>query len=214
MPVPETPMRDLFSRAPVMPILTVHAADTAVDLAKALIDGGLPVLEVLMRTPEALRSIELIARDCPDAQVGAGTLLGGAALREARNAGAAFGVSPGLTSGLAEAAIAAEFPLLPGVSSASEVMAALDFGFREMKWFPAHGAAGIAALKMMAPVFPTVSFCPTGGITMTEMPGYLALPNCRIVGGSWVAPRELIEDKNWTSITKLAAEAVRVAGQM
>ncbi len=206
-------MRDILARAPVMPILTIRDPDAAADLAKALVEGGLPVLEVLMRTPEAGRAIERIARDCADAVVGAGTLLKAATVKTAIDAGASFGVSPGLTPGLAQAAIDAGFPLLPGVSSAGDVMTALDFGFREMKWFPAYGAAGVAALKMMAPVFPDVAFCPTGGITLADLSAYLALSNCSIVGGSWVAPAELIEKRDWRAITKLAAEAVSVAGR-
>lgn len=211
---PSLDLRQLLRRAPVMPILTIDDASQAPDLAKALIAGGLHVFEVLVRTPAALQAIANIARACPEAVVGAGTLLTAADVDAAIDAGAAFGVSPGLTPALAAAVRAKAFPFLPGVSSASEVMAALESGFLEQKFFPAHGGAGVAGLKMLGPVFPKVLFCPTGGITAADVPHYLKLDNCTTVGSSWVSPAALIRERNWSAITELAAQAVAIAREL
>lgn len=212
MKTPSSPdLRAILKKVPVMPILTIDDASQAADLGQALIAGGLNVFEVLVRTPAALQAIENMARACPQAVIGAGTLLTAADVAAAIDAGAAFGVSPGLTPALAHAVRTRAWPFLPGVSSASEVMAALEFGFTELKYFPAHGAAGVAALKMLQPVFPQVLFCPTGGITAADVPHYLKLDNCTTVGSSWVAPAGLIWERNWSAITKLAAQAVAMA---
>lgn len=207
-------LRALMRRVPVMPILTIEDAGQAARLGQALIEGGLTVFEVLVRTPAALQAVENIARACPEATVGAGTLLTAADVAAAIDAGAAFGVSPGLTPALADAVRARNFPFLPGVSSASEVMVALESGFTEQKYFPAHGAAGVAGLKMLGPVFPKVLFCPTGGITAADVPHYLKLDNCTTVGSSWVSPGNLIRERNWPAITRLAAQAVAMAREL
>lgn len=211
---PSPDLRQLLRHAPVMPILTIDDASQAVPLAQALLAGGLRVFEVLVRTPAALQAIENIARACPEATVGAGTLLTAADVDAAVEAGAAFGVSPGLTPALAAAVRAKGLPFLPGVSSASEVMAALEAGFLEQKFFPAHGAAGVAGLKMLGPVFPKVLFCPTGGITAADVPHYLKLDNCTTVGSSWVSPAALIRARDWAAITALAAQAVAIGREL
>lgn len=209
-----TTLRSLLHRVPVMPILTIDDASQAADLAKALLAGGLSVFEVLVRTPAALQAIENIARACPEAAVGAGTLLSAADVSAAIDAGAAFGVAPGLTPALAAAVRAKAFPFLPGVSSASEVMVALEQGFLEQKFFPAHSAAGVAGLKMLGPVFPQVLFCPTGGITAADVAHYLRLDNCKTVGCSWVAPAALVRARDWSGITRLAAQAVAIGREL
>lgn len=206
-------MRNMIGQVPVMPILTIDDPNDAADLAAALVDGGLPILEVLMRTPGARKAIEAIASACPDAVVGAGTLISEDQIVSARDAGASFGVSPGLTEGVASAARRNGLPLLPGVSTPAEAMFALEHGYTEQKYFPAHGAAGVGMLKMMAPVFPQILFCPTGGITLGDLSSFLSLPNCGIVGGSWVAPVTLIRERDWKAITRLAREAVEAAGR-
>lgn len=199
-------MRDILSRASVMPVLTVHDASVAADLARALVDGGVLVFEVLMRTPAAAEAIRSMVKAAPEAQVGAGTLLRSEDVVRAVDAGAAFGVAPGLTPELAKAVQTAGLPFLPGVSSASEVMQAMEFGFSELKLFPAQGGAGVAWLQTMAGVFPSVTFCPTGGIKPADVPNYLALPNCGTVGCSWVAPVDLVRAHDWAAITALAAQ--------
>ncbi|MBS1230622.1 MAG: 2-dehydro-3-deoxyphosphogluconate aldolase/4-hydroxy-2-oxoglutarate aldolase [Proteobacteria bacterium] len=203
-------MRDILSCASVMPVLTIHDASVAGDLARALVDGGVLVFEVLMRTPAAADAIRAMVKAAPEAHVGAGTLLRSEDVTRAVDAGAAFGVAPGLTSALAAAVRSARLPFLPGVSSASEVMKAMEFGFSELKLFPAQGGAGVAWLQAMAGVFPSVTFCPTGGIKPGDVPNYLALPNCGTVGCSWVAPADLVKARDWVAITALAAQVAKV----
>jgi 2-dehydro-3-deoxyphosphogluconate aldolase/(4S)-4-hydroxy-2-oxoglutarate aldolase len=208
-----SPLRQFLARVPVMPILTVHDVAVAAPLARALVAGGVTVFEVVMRTPVACAAVVEMRAAAPDAVVGMGTLLGPDDIDKALAAGAAFGVSPGLTGPLAAAAVARGLPLLPGVATAGEVMAARDHGFRELKFFPANGTAGIAFLQALAPVFPDTVFCPTGGIRPVDVPAYLKLPNCPTVGGSWVAPQELVRAGDWAGITALARTAAAlVAG--
>lgn len=202
-------MREILSQTPVMPVLTVHDASVAGDLARALVDGGVLVFEVLMRTPAAADAISAMVKAAPEARVGAGTLLRNEDVTRAVDAGAAFGVSPGMTSALAKSALAAGLPLLPGVSSASEVMQAMEFGFSTLKLFPAQGGAGVAWLQAMAGVFPSVTFCPTGGIKQSDVANYLALPNCHTIGCSWVAPADLVKAGDWAAITALAAQVAK-----
>ena len=210
MPAVKPSMRDILSCAPVMPVLTIHDASVAGDLARALVDGGVVVFEVLMRTPAAAEAIRAMVKAAPDAHVGAGTLLRHDDVIRAVDAGAAFGVSPGLTSALAKAVQSAGLPFLPGVSSASEVMKAMEFGFSALKLFPAQGGAGVAWLQAMAGVFPSITFCPTGGIKPGDVPNYLALPNCGTVGCSWVAPADLVKARDWAAITALAVQASKI----
>lgn len=205
-------MRDILARSPVMPILTIHDASVAGDLARALVAGGVFVFEVVMRTPAALDAIKVMSQATPEAHIGAGTVLTRQNVEQAMDAGAVFGVSPGLTSELGDAVQSVGFPFLPGVTTASEVIRAMEFGLFEQKLFPAHGRAGVAWLQAMSGVFPRVKFCPTGGIKPNDIPEYLALPNCMTVGGSWVAPAKLVEARDWASITELARQASSMAG--
>jgi 2-dehydro-3-deoxyphosphogluconate aldolase/(4S)-4-hydroxy-2-oxoglutarate aldolase len=183
-------MRDLdaiLAAAPVIPVLVVDRAEDAVTIARALVDGGLPVLEVTLRTPAALDAIRAM-KAVEGAIVGAGTVLNPDQLQQAVEAGAEFAVSPGLTRRLGEAAAAWPIPLLPGVATAGEIMAALDLGFSRLKFFPAESSGGIPALKGFSSVFGGVGFCPTGGITEASAPEWLALPSVACVGGSWLVP--------------------------
>lgn len=205
-------MREILARVPVMPVLTVHDEAVAGDLARALVAGGVYVFEVLMRTPAAAAAVRAMVEAAPEASVGAGTLLMPDDVARAVDAGAAFGVSPGLTETLGRAVNAVGLPFLPGVSTAGEVMAAMELGFFEQKLFPAHGSAGVTWLQSVAGVFPKVTFCPTGGIKAGDVPGYLALPNCGTIGCSWVAPTALVQARDWDAITALARQAVAMRG--
>lgn len=196
--------------APVIPVLIVEDAASAADLARALVAGGLPALEVTLRTPAALDAIRAMAQ-VPGGVVGAGTLLTPADVRAAKEAGAMFGVSPGSTPAVIDACIAEGLPLLPGAATATEVMLLLDQGYTVQKFFPAEQAGGAAYLKSLSSPLPQVRFCPTGGITPALAPDYLKLPNILCVGGSWVAPRDAILAGDWARITALAAEASRLA---
>lgn len=206
-----SPLRQYLTRCPVMPILTVHDVAVAAPLARALVAGGVTVFEIVMRTPVACDAVVAMRAAAPEAVVGMGTLLGPDDVDKAVAAGAAFGVSPGLTPALAAAAIARGLPLLPGVATPGEVMAARDHGFRELKFFPANGVAGIPFLQALAPVFPDTVFCPTGGIRPADVPAYRKLPNCPTVGGSWVAPQDLVAAGDWPAITALARQAAAFA---
>jgi len=208
---PDGRLRQYLLRCPVMPILTVHDVAHAGPPARALVAGGLTVFEVVMRTPVACAAVIEMRAATPDAVIGMGTLLGPSDVEQALAAGAAFGVSPGLTATLAAAAVAGGLPWLPGVATAGEVMAARDHGFRELKLFPANGAGGIAFLQALAPMFSDTVFCPTGGIRPADVPAYRKLPNCPTVGGSWVAPPELVEARDWAAITGLARAASSLA---
>jgi 2-dehydro-3-deoxyphosphogluconate aldolase/(4S)-4-hydroxy-2-oxoglutarate aldolase len=197
-------LKDILRLAPVVPVLTIEDAKKAVPLARALVEGGLTALEVTLRTPAALEAIERIAGEVENAVPGAGTVLSAADLDKAAKAGARFAVSPGLRTGArAKGAI----PLLPGVATATELMAGLDAGFIRFKLFPAVPAGGVALLKALAPVFPAARFCPTGGITAANAAEFLALPNVECVGGSWIAPPDAVRDGDWARITRLSREA-------
>lgn len=195
---------ELAAHGPVIPVIVLEREADALPLARALVDGGVRVLEVTLRTPAALRGIEAIARELPEAIVGAGTLRSAADVRAARDAGCVFGVSPGYTAAIGAACRDAGLPLLPGVSTASEVMAANADGLSFLKFFPAMAAGGIAMLKALHGPFPDVAFCPTGGITPDTAPQLLALPNVRVVGGSWLTPADAIAAGDWSRITTLA----------
>jgi 2-dehydro-3-deoxyphosphogluconate aldolase / (4S)-4-hydroxy-2-oxoglutarate aldolase len=198
--------RQLCRMAPVIPVLVVDDAARAAGLATALVAGGLPVLEVTLRTPAALEAIRLMAA-VPGGVVGAGTLLTSADVEAAKAAGATFGVSPGVTDRLLDACEANDLPLLPGTATPSDVMRLYDRGYTVMKFFPAEVNGGVPALKGIGAPIPQVSFCPTGGIGLKNAPDYLALPNVLCVGGSWVAPTALVQAGDWDGITRLAAEA-------
>lgn len=195
--------------APVVPVLVIEDLTHAAPLAQALVAGGLPALEVTLRTPCALDAIRAMA-DVPGGFVGAGTLLTPADVKAAKKAGATFGVSPGATDRLIAACEDEGLPLLPGGATATEIMALLEKGFTVQKFFPAEQAGGAAYLKSIGSPLPQVSFCPTGGISLKIAPDYLALKNILCVGGSWVAPKDAMARGDWAAITKLAAEASRL----
>lgn len=196
--------------APVIPVLTVERPADAVPLARALVKGGLPVLEITLRTDSALEALRLIRSEVEGAVVGAGTVLNGAQLDRARQAGAQFGVSPGCTAGLARAIGESGLPFLPGVQTVSEAMALREQGFRLLKFFPADGSGGLAWLKAAAAPLADLRFCPTGGVNAATAPDYLGLANVACVGGSWVAPRAAVESGRWDEIERLAAAAARL----
>ena len=206
-------MREILQRTPVMPVLTVHHAQWAGDLAQALVRGGIMVFEVVMRTPQSVATLRAMREASPEACIGMGTLMSAEDVQTARQAGAQFGVSPGLTPELAATVQTAQFPFLPGVATASEVMQARAWGLKELKFFPAQGPLGAAWIKDMSGVFPDVLFYPTGGIRPPDIPAYLKLPNCCTVGGSWVVPPELLNDRDWAGITALAQQASAFATQ-
>jgi 2-dehydro-3-deoxyphosphogluconate aldolase/(4S)-4-hydroxy-2-oxoglutarate aldolase len=201
----------LCRHAPVIPVLVISEIAHARPLAEALVAGGLPVLEVTLRTPVALEAIAAIA-EVPGGIVGAGTLLTPADVGAARAAGARFGVSPGATDRLLEACIDEDLPLLPGAATATEAMALLERGFTVQKFFPAEAAGGAAALKAIGAPLPMVRFCPTGGVTPANAPSYLGLPNTLCVGGSWVAPASALAAGDWGEIERLAAAAAGLGG--
>jgi 2-dehydro-3-deoxyphosphogluconate aldolase/(4S)-4-hydroxy-2-oxoglutarate aldolase len=196
----------LCRKAPVIPVLVIDDVETAAPLARALVAGGLPVLEVTLRTPAALDVIRAMA-EVEGGIVGAGTLLTPQDVTNAKAAGAQFGVSPGTTDTLLEACEAADMPLLPGAATASEAMRLLERGYRVQKFFPAEANGGAPALKAIGAPIPQVSFCPTGGVTPENAGTYLSLSNTLCVGGSWVAPKDLIARKDWQGIEALARAA-------
>ncbi|ADO44401.1 2-keto-3-deoxy-phosphogluconate aldolase (plasmid) [Ketogulonicigenium vulgare Y25] len=197
--------------APVVPVLIVENTADAKPLASALVAGGLPALEVTLRTPAALDVIRAMA-EVEGGVVGAGTLLTPADVKAAKAAGAKFGVSPGATQALIDACAEYELPLLPGAATASEVMFLLEQGFTVQKFFPAEYAGGVPLLSAWSSPLPQVKFCPTGGVSPSNAVKYLSLPNVICVGGSWVAPKSAVASGNWAEITRLAADARLIAG--
>ena len=207
---------EIMRVSPVIPVIVIVIDNLAqaVPLAKALVAGGVRVLEVTLRTPVALAAIRVIAREVPEAIVGVGTLTRPEEFTEARDAGACFGVSPGLTPVLIAAARDSGLPLLPGVMTPSDVIAARLAGFRELKLFPAQQAGGIGMLQALAGPFPDVTFCPTGGITAETAPDYLALPNVACVGGSWLTPKAALAAGDWEAVTALVRQVVALTSSM
>lgn len=198
---------EVMRAGPVIPVIVIEDLAQAIPLAKALIAGGVRVLEVTLRTPAALAAIRIMTREVPEAIVGVGTLTRAEDFTNARDAGARFGISPGLTPALIEAAWESGLPLLPGVMTPSDVIAARLAGFRELKLFPAQQAGGIGMLQALAGPFPDVTFCPTGGITAETAPEFLALSNVACVGGSWLTPKTALAAGDWGTITALARQA-------
>ncbi|QDF97197.1 keto-deoxy-phosphogluconate aldolase [Azoarcus sp. DD4] len=205
----------LLATSPVMPVIVLDKVADAVPLARALVAGGIRVLEVTLRTAAALDSIRAIRAEVPDAIVGAGTVVTPADLDAAAQAGATFAVSPGASAELLRAGRESAIPLLPGVMTPSDVINALAAGYTAMKLFPAAQAGGIGMLKALAGPFPQARFCPTGGIDAASAPSFLALPNVACVGGSWLTPAERVRAGDWAAITGLArtAAALRPAGK-
>ncbi len=195
--------------APVVPVLVVDQVAHAAPLAQALVAGGLPALEVTLRTDAALEVIAEMAK-VDGGAVGAGTLLTSQDVENAKKAGATFGVSPGATDRLLDACEANDLPLLPGAASASEAMRLLERGYTVQKFFPAEAAGGAPFLKSLASPLPQIRFCPTGGVSMKNVMDYLSLPNTLCVGGSWVAPGDLVKAGDWAGITALAREAAQL----
>ncbi|MCC8481437.1 bifunctional 4-hydroxy-2-oxoglutarate aldolase/2-dehydro-3-deoxy-phosphogluconate aldolase [Streptomyces globisporus] len=210
-PTAPSPAASVLDLAPVVPVVVLHDAADAVPLARALVAGGLPAIEVTLRTPAALESIRAMAAEVPGAVVGAGTVISPEHVRETVAAGARFQVSPGWTDALLEAMKASGLPFLPGVSTTSEVVSLLERGVNEMKFFPAEAAGGTAYLKALSAPLPQARFCPTGGISLASAPSYLALPNVGCVGGSWMVPGDAVAAKDWDRVARLAAEAAALA---
>ncbi|WP_454738188.1 bifunctional 4-hydroxy-2-oxoglutarate aldolase/2-dehydro-3-deoxy-phosphogluconate aldolase [Cupriavidus necator] len=202
-----SPLLQRLADVPVIPVLEFHSVDEALHVSEALVTGGLPLLEITLRTPVALEAIKAVAAALPQACVGAGTVLNVEQLHAVRDAGAQFAVSPGLTPALAAGAQGAGISLLPGVATASEAMAALEAGFTFLKFFPAQAAGGVPMLKSLGGPLPQLRFCPTGGIDAALAPTYLALPNVVCVGGSWVVPKDAVASGDWGRIRTLAEQA-------
>ncbi len=203
---------ELASHGPVIPVIVLHRVDDAVPLARALLAGGVRVLEVTLRTPVALACMREIVRAVPGVIVGAGTIRSVADAESAKDAGCRFGVSPGYDSDIGHACRNMGLPLLPGVATASEVMAANADGYDFLKFFPATAAGGVPMLKALAGPFADVAFCPTGGITADSAPQFLALPNVRVCGGSWLTPDDAVAAGDWPRITALARAATALRG--
>ena len=198
--------------APVIPVIVLHDVAHAVPMARALVAGGIRMLEVTLRTPQALACMEAIARDVPEAVVGAGTVRSKADAQAAARAGARFAVSPGYTSAVGQACRDAGLALLPGVATGSEIMRAADDGFTQLKFFPAMQAGGPAMLKAWGGPFFDVQFCPTGGVTLQNAPEFLVLPNVICVGGSWLVPADALAQGDWARVTELARDTRALQG--
>lgn len=201
----------LMLDSPVIPVIVLDDVGQAVPLARALLAGGIRMLEVTLRTPQALACIEAIARDVPEVVVGAGTVRSAADAQACAMAGARFAVSPGYTHAVGQACRDAGLPLLPGVASGTEIMMAQEDGLTELKFFPAMQAGGPAMLKAWNGPFGDMRFCPTGGVTVANAPEFLALPNVLCVGGSWLTPADTLARGNWSHVTALAFQACRLA---
>lgn len=204
----KTSAEQILAAGPVVPVMVINKLEHAVPLAKALVAGGVRVLEVTLRTDCAVDAIRAIANEVPDAIIGAGTVLNPQQLQQVTDAGAQFAISPGLTANLLKAAVAGSIPLIPGISTVSELMLGMDYGLREFKFFPAEANGGVKALQAIAGPFPQVRFCPTGGISPKNYRDYLALNSVLCIGGSWLVPTEALEKGDFARITELAREAV------
>ncbi|WQZ09292.1 bifunctional 4-hydroxy-2-oxoglutarate aldolase/2-dehydro-3-deoxy-phosphogluconate aldolase [Helicobacter pylori] len=194
---------EVLQISPIVPVVVIENIKDAVPLAQSLIEGGIPIIEVTLRSSCALEAIELIAKNVPKMRVGAGTILNPTQLEQAQNRGAEFLISPGLTIKLLEHAKKKDMPLIPGVSSSSEVMQALELGYSALKFFPAEYCGGVKLLNAFNGPFKGVKFCPTGGISADNMRSYLNLENVLCVGGSWLTPKNLIQNKEWDKITEI-----------
>ncbi|MDU9787004.1 bifunctional 4-hydroxy-2-oxoglutarate aldolase/2-dehydro-3-deoxy-phosphogluconate aldolase [Helicobacter pylori] len=199
---------EVLQISPIVPVVVIENIKDAVPLAQSLIEGGIPIIEVTLRSSCALEAIELIAKNVPKMRVGAGTILNPTQLEQAQNRGAEFLISPGLTIKLLEHAKKKDMPLIPGVSSSSEVMQALEWGYSALKFFPAEYCGGVKLLNAFNGPFKGVKFCPTGGISADNMRSYLNLENVLCVGGSWLTPKNLIQNKEWDKITEICKRAL------
>jgi 2-dehydro-3-deoxyphosphogluconate aldolase/(4S)-4-hydroxy-2-oxoglutarate aldolase len=201
------PIAEILQLSPVMPVVIIEDASTGPDLARALVRGGIRVIEVTLRTPQALRAIELIATQVPEICLGAGTILSPDDLKRAADAGATFAISPGATRELLTMGASFRIPYLPAVATASELMTAIGAGYQHFKLFPANVAGGTGALKAFYGPFPDARFCPTGGVSAQTAGSYLELPNVLCVGGSWLTPADALKARDWGRIESLAREA-------
>ncbi len=199
---------EVLQISPIVPVVVIEDIKDAVPLAQSLIEGGIPIIEVTLRSSCALEAIELIAKNVPKMRVGAGTILNPTQLEQAQNRGAEFLISPGLTIKLLEYAKKKDMPLIPGVSSSSEVMQALELGYNALKFFPAEYCGGVKLLNAFNGPFKEVKFCPTGGISADNMRSYLNLENVLCVGGSWLTPKNLIQNKEWDKITEICKRSL------
>lgn len=203
-----TELHRILHLAPVVPVITVRKLEQAVPLARALLAGGIPVLEITLRTAVAFDAIRLIKKELPEAVVGAGTVLNFQDLDRAVSAGSAFVISPGVTPKLLHDATLCGVPYMPGIATVSELMTCLEHGLKTVKFFPAEAAGGVKTLKALATPFPDVRFCPTGGIDPNNLADYMAMPAVLSVGGSWLVAEHLLENGQWQEITQLAKQAV------
>jgi len=201
----------ILHAGPVIPVMVIREAEQAVPLAKALLDGGVRVLEITLRSDAAVEAIGRISREVPDALVGAGTVTSPEDLAAVAGAGALFAISPGLTPTLLATASKGSIPLIPGIATASELMVGMEMGYQAFKFFPAEAAGGVRLLKSIGGPFPHITFCPTGGVSYANYRNYLALENVACVGGSWLVPADAVADDDWQRITALAREAVEGA---
>ncbi|AEN15657.1 2-keto-3-deoxy-6-phosphogluconate aldolase [Helicobacter pylori Puno120] len=199
---------EVLQISPIVPVVVIENIKDAVPLAQSLVEGGIQIIEVTLRSSCALEAIELIAKNVPKMRVGAGTILNPTQLEQAQNRGAEFLISPGLTIKLLEHAKKKDMPLIPGVSSSSEVMQALELGYNALKFFPAEYCGGVKLLNAFNGPFKGVKFCPTGGISADNMRSYLNLENVLCVGGSWLTPKNLIQNKEWDKITEICKRAL------
>lgn len=199
--------REILSAGAVVPVIAIDNLDSAVDLAHALVAGGIPTLEITLRTEHGLKAIEKIAKEVKGAIVGAGTVINGDQLKAVEDAGAVFAISPGFNINLAQVATKSKIAVIPGIATPGELMLALEHGIDTCKLFPAEVVGGKAMLKALYGPFPQVKFCPTGGISLETAPDYLALPNVLCVGGSWLTPKDVVAKRDWQTIEKLAQEA-------
>lgn len=198
----------LFNTGPIVPVLVINELEHALPIAESLVEAGVKVLEVTLRTPVALDAISIIAKHIPEAIVGSGTVTNGEMLQKSYDAGATFAISPGLTKDLLKAGNKSDIALIPGISSISELMDAIDYGYDHLKFFPAEASGGVKAIQSIGGPFPDIKFCPTGGINLNNVNDYLALNNVACCGGSWLVTDKIVKEQNWREITKLAKSAL------
>lgn len=204
---------ELFAMGPIVPVLVIHDVADALPIAKALLQAGIKVLEVTLRTPAALAAIRVIASSLPEAIVGAGTVTNAQMLQQSYEAGAKFAISPGMTKDLLKAGMDSEIALIPGISSISELMDGIDCGYDHFKFFPAEASGGIKAISSIGGPFPDIRFCPTGGININNVNDYLNLPNVACCGGSWLVTDDIVRNKDWEAISLLATQALAHVGK-
>lgn len=198
----------LFNTGPIVPVLVINELEHALPIAESLVEAGVKVLEVTLRTPVALEAISTIAKHIPEAIVGSGTVTNREMLQRSYDAGATFAISPGLTKDLLKAGNDSDIALIPGISSISELMDAIDYGYDHLKFFPAEASGGVKAIQSIGGPFPDIKFCPTGGINLNNVNDYLALNNVVCCGGSWLVTDKIVKEQNWQEITKLAQSAL------